>query len=120
MALQSVCWTLPLFSFLIFYIVGRTLWAGDQPVARQLPTHITTQAQNNIHALSVIRTHDPSVRASEDSSCLRPRGHCDVRSTFNTSFKLQFCVGLVTVRRDGRPRNWDLIPGRSKRFFFYA
>jgi hypothetical protein len=26
----------------------------------------------NIHALSGIRTHDPSVRASEDSSCLRP------------------------------------------------
>jgi hypothetical protein len=22
-------------------------------------------------------THDPSFRASEDSSCLRPRGHCD-------------------------------------------
>jgi hypothetical protein len=31
----------------------------------------------DIHALSGIRTHDPSVRASEDSSCLRPRGHCD-------------------------------------------
>jgi hypothetical protein len=28
----------------------------------------------NIHALSGIRTNDPSVRASEDSSCLRPRG----------------------------------------------
>jgi hypothetical protein len=31
----------------------------------------------NIHALSGIRTHDPSVRASEDSSCLRQRGYCD-------------------------------------------
>jgi hypothetical protein len=30
-----------------------------------------------IHALSRIQTQDPSVRASEDSSCLRPRGHCD-------------------------------------------
>jgi hypothetical protein len=29
------------------------------------------------HALSGIRTHDPSVPAKEDSSCLRPRGHCD-------------------------------------------
>jgi hypothetical protein len=27
--------------------------------------------------MSAIRTHDPSVRASEDSSCFRPRGHCD-------------------------------------------
>jgi hypothetical protein len=30
-----------------------------------------------MHALSGIRTHDPSVRASEDSSCLRQRGHWD-------------------------------------------
>jgi hypothetical protein len=31
----------------------------------------------NIHALSGIRTYDPSVRASEDSSCIRPLGYCD-------------------------------------------
>jgi hypothetical protein len=24
-----------------------------------------------------IRTHDPRVLASEESSCLRPHGHCD-------------------------------------------
>jgi hypothetical protein len=32
----------PLFSFLIFYTVGRTPWTGDQPVARSLPEHRTT------------------------------------------------------------------------------
>jgi hypothetical protein len=45
-----------------------------------LPTHRTTVTQNRhtrIHTLIGIRTHDPSVRASEYSSCLRPRGHCD-------------------------------------------
>jgi hypothetical protein len=31
----------------------------------------------NIHVLSGIQTHDPSVRASEDSSCLRPCGCCE-------------------------------------------
>jgi hypothetical protein len=31
----------------------------------------------NFHALSGIRTHDPGVRGSEDSLCLRPRGYCD-------------------------------------------
>jgi hypothetical protein len=31
----------------------------------------------DIHVLSGIRTHDHSMRASEDSSCLRSRGHCD-------------------------------------------
>jgi hypothetical protein len=73
-----------LFSSVIifFFTGGRTPWANDQPVARPLPTHRTIQTQNkrihtpNIYALSGIRTHDPSVRASEDSSCLRTRGYC--------------------------------------------
>jgi hypothetical protein len=34
-------------------------------------------AHTDIHTLNGIRTHDPSVRASEDSSCLRQHGHCD-------------------------------------------
>jgi hypothetical protein len=29
----------------------------------------------DFHALSGIRTHDPSVRATEDGSCLIPRAH---------------------------------------------
>jgi hypothetical protein len=33
----------------------------------------------DIHALGRIRTHDPSVLAREDSSCLRSRGYWDVR-----------------------------------------
>jgi hypothetical protein len=66
------------FSFLILLTVGRTPWTGDQPVARPLPTQDNTNRINaNIHALSGIRTHDLSVRASEDISCLRPRGHYD-------------------------------------------
>jgi hypothetical protein len=56
---------------------------GDRPVVRLLPTHRTTQTQNtridtpNIKVLSGIWTHNPNVRASEDSSGLRPRGYCD-------------------------------------------
>jgi hypothetical protein len=34
------------FIFLILYAVGGTPWTGDQPVARLLPTHRTTQTQN--------------------------------------------------------------------------
>jgi hypothetical protein len=34
------------FSSLILYTVSRTSWTGDQPVARPLPTHRTTQTQN--------------------------------------------------------------------------
>jgi hypothetical protein len=76
------------FSFLILYTVGRTPSTGDQPVARPLPTHRTTQTQNkrththththtHTRTSGGIRTHDPSVRAGEDSSCLRMLGHCD-------------------------------------------
>jgi hypothetical protein len=33
------------FGFLILYTVGRLPWRGDQPAARPLPTHRTTQTQ---------------------------------------------------------------------------
>jgi hypothetical protein len=36
----------PLFSFLILYTFGRTAWKGDQPVARPLRMHRTTQTQS--------------------------------------------------------------------------
>jgi hypothetical protein len=35
-----------LFSFLIFYTVGRTPWMGDQLVARPLPAHRAQHKQN--------------------------------------------------------------------------
>jgi hypothetical protein len=57
------------FSFLYLHTVGRNPWTGDQPVARPLPKHRTTQ--RGINALSGIRTHEPSVRESEGSSRLR-------------------------------------------------
>jgi hypothetical protein len=55
------------FRFVFFWTVGRTASTSDQLVARPPPKHRTTQTQNkriytpNIHALSGIRTHDPSV-----------------------------------------------------------
>jgi hypothetical protein len=57
------------------YTVGRTPWTGDHPVAMSLPTHRTTHTQNtskhtDIYASSGIRTHDPTVQAEEDGSCL--------------------------------------------------
>jgi hypothetical protein len=68
------------FNFLVLYTVGGTPWTEDQPVARPLPTHRSTQTQNkhtDIHASSGIRIHDPSVRTGEDVSCFRLRSHCD-------------------------------------------
>jgi hypothetical protein len=45
MALEPFVGPWPLFSFLIFYTVGRTPLTGDQPVARPLPTHRITQTE---------------------------------------------------------------------------
>jgi hypothetical protein len=52
------------------------------PARRKAPNCTQTQKNAhtltlNIHALSGIRTYDPSFRASEDSACLRPLGYCD-------------------------------------------
>jgi hypothetical protein len=65
---------------ILFWTLGRTPWMGDQPDARPLPIQDSTtqkDADTHIHALSGIRTHDSTVRAVEDSTCLRPRGHWD-------------------------------------------
>jgi hypothetical protein len=46
MVLQPFVGPWPFFSFLILFTVDRSPWTGDQPVARPLPTHRTTQTQN--------------------------------------------------------------------------
>jgi hypothetical protein len=78
MALPAHSGSRPLFQFRNhFFTDFRTPWTSDQPVARPLPTHRTTQIRNkrihipSIHGLSWIRTHDRSARAIEDSSSLR-------------------------------------------------
>jgi hypothetical protein len=94
-------------NFLIFYTVGRTPWTGDQPVAWPIPTHRTIQTQNkrththtDIHALSEIRTHHLSVRASKDNSCLRPGGHCDRPLIGTTGGKLKMPALRNGVRHE--------------------
>jgi hypothetical protein len=39
--------------------------------------HVASCHNMFMSSLLFLRTHDYSVRASEDSSCLRSRGHCD-------------------------------------------
>jgi hypothetical protein len=46
MALQPFVGPWSLFGFLILYTVGMTFWTGDEPTARPLPIHTTTQTQN--------------------------------------------------------------------------
>jgi hypothetical protein len=56
MALQPFVGPWPRFQFLdLFYIIGRTPWTGDQPVARPLPAHTTAQKQNKRTQTSMAR-----------------------------------------------------------------
>jgi hypothetical protein len=76
---QSFCWTLaPFFQFLILCTVGRTPWKGinlSQGLYLHTEHHKHRIKHKDIHVLS--RTHERSVPAGEDGSCLRPRGHSD-------------------------------------------
>jgi hypothetical protein len=67
-----------LFQRLDFLHSRRTALTGNQPVARPLHTHRTTHHRTNTHrhhASSELRTHYPSISASEDGSCLRAAAH---------------------------------------------
>jgi hypothetical protein len=66
MALQSIFFTLAAFQFLNLYTVGRTPWTGDQPVARPLPTHRTTEIQNKRTQTSMPRVgFEPTIPVFE-------------------------------------------------------
>jgi hypothetical protein len=59
------------------WTVSRTRWRGIGPT-QGFYLHRMTQhrkTRTHIHASSGIRSHDPSVRAAEDNTCLRPLGH---------------------------------------------
>jgi hypothetical protein len=64
------------FSFVFFYTQAVGLfWRGISP-SKGRHLHTGQHKHRYIHALSGIRTHDPSVHAREDSSYLGTRGHC--------------------------------------------
>jgi hypothetical protein len=50
--------------------------------------------QTDIHVLSGIRTHDPSARADEEGSRLRPRDHCDRQYILYNVYILSSINGL--------------------------
>jgi hypothetical protein len=68
-----------------------------------------------MHASTGIRTHDLSVGASEDSSCLRLRGHCDRQPDSLGSDKYFKLVSTISwsplgknPRGAQRPKNMSL------------
>jgi hypothetical protein len=55
-------------------------------------------AHTDIHTLSGIRMHDPSVPANEDSLCLRQRGYCDRLRLFYSEELLNKPIGYPVWR----------------------
>jgi hypothetical protein len=90
MVLQSFPWTLAAFSVSISYTysVGLLVQEISQSQGRFIHREYM---HTNIHTSIRIRTHDPSVRAAEDCSCLRPSGNCDrCTAKTHTSFIAKF------------------------------
>jgi hypothetical protein len=62
-------------SFLILYTDGRTPWTGDQPIARPLPTHRTTQTQNKRTQTSMPRVgFEPTIPVFEQEKTVHDLG----------------------------------------------
>jgi hypothetical protein len=62
--------------FLIIYTVGRTSWTGDQPVARPLPTHRTSQTQNKRTLTSMLRVgFEPTIPVFERAKTVHALDH---------------------------------------------
>jgi hypothetical protein len=124
MALSAHSGPRPLFSSVIYFTQSVGLFGRGISPSNGRCRNTGQQIQNrrihtpNIHAMSGIQTHDPSVRASEDSSCLRPRGysdrlterlqlvttdHCNgptnlytLQTTTNTAHTVSVCYSVVT------------------------
>jgi hypothetical protein len=70
-------------SFQLLYL-GQTVGLLGRVISSSQGLYLYTNTENvhttqalNIHAQSGIQNHGPGVRASEDSSCLRPLGYRD-------------------------------------------
>jgi hypothetical protein len=72
--------------------------------------------QTDIHALNGTRTHGPSIRAAEDISCLRPRGHYDrhfASIRILKQVRLQCCfrsVGSIVPGPRHHNQSWFRVP----------
>jgi hypothetical protein len=62
-----------IFSFLIFYTVGRTAWTGDQPVARPLPAHRTAETKNKRTETSMSQVRfESTIQCSREGTQFMP------------------------------------------------
>jgi hypothetical protein len=104
------------FSFIIFFT--QTVGLLERVISPSQDRYLYTgqhkhriNAHTDIHTLSGIRTHDPSVRRSENSSCLRPRSHC----ARHTAFKLPYLYYEYSITKLCRQRT-EIIQNHEKEY----
>jgi hypothetical protein len=71
----TLCWAVAAFSVLLSYTQSVGLLERRISQSHGFYTHRINVRNTDIHALSGIRAHNPSVRIREENSCLRPRAH---------------------------------------------
>jgi hypothetical protein len=104
MALQPFVGPWPLLQFRNHFsqtvgLLGRVISPSQDRYLHTGQRKHRINAHTDIHISSGIRTHDPSVRANEDSSRLRPRCHRDGRSRssllYNSSRSIERCSACI-------------------------
>jgi hypothetical protein len=100
MALQPM-WTSAVFQFLNLYIVGRTSWLGDQPIARPLPTHRTTQTQNKHIQMSMPQVgFEPMIPVFERTKTVRALDRADtVNGNFSSLDGLNMLYNVLILSK---------------------
>jgi hypothetical protein len=104
----------PFFSFIICFtqtvgLLGRVISPSQGLYLHTGQHKHRINAHTNIHASSRIRTYDPSVRASEDSSCLRPLGYRG-RHFFFIFYVILFFLTLCILK-------WPLLWSSGQSFW---
>jgi hypothetical protein len=113
------------FSFLTLYTKGRTPWRGDQPVARPLSTHRTTQTQNKRTQISMPWVgFEPTIPAFERAKtvhaldCPPPLGW-DSRRNVRIISEGKLFIGSVVVEALCYKPEGGGIASRWDGFFFF-
>jgi hypothetical protein len=77
------------FSFLIFNTVCRIPWTGDQPIARLLPVHRTTQTQNKRTQTSMPQVgFEPMISLFEQAKTVHALDRAVTEIVFSTNYLL--------------------------------
>jgi hypothetical protein len=102
-------WITSNFHFLNLYTVDRIPWTGDQPVARTLPTHRTTQTRKKRTQTSMTwMEFEPTIPAFERAKTVRPlwsasdsiQAYYSYPSVHYYPFSFRFSSSLMWLLRD--------------------